>query len=106
MLVANGAIWLDTKLLFSGMWSAGRGPVEAKLVKFNAVMTFRTTTSCVASTYRLWSRGNIRGSSSRVALVEELCTSIGVWVSRATSSWMYPIPWTREKGEPKEESYL
>lgn len=46
------------------------------------------------------------GLLSSVPLVDELCTEMGVCVSRATSSWMYPIPWTRERGEPNAELYL
>jgi hypothetical protein len=66
----------------------------------------RTTTSWVASTYRLWSRGKVIGLLSSVELVEELCLSIGVCVRRATNSCIYPIPSARDNGAPKAESYL
>ena len=45
------------------------------------------------------------GLSLTVALVEELWTEIGVLVSLATSSWMYPTPSARAVGEPKAELY-
>lgn len=39
MFVANGASSDTLNDRFSGMWSYGSGPVAAKVVKFNAVMT-------------------------------------------------------------------
>ena len=39
MLVANGAKCDDLNARCSGIWSAGRGPSTAKLVKFSAVIT-------------------------------------------------------------------
>ena len=37
--------------------------------------------------------------------VLKLTDEIGVWVNLATSSWMYPIPRTFPRGDPKAESY-
>jgi hypothetical protein len=106
MLVANGARLATLNDRFGGIWSAGRGPDAARVDRFNAVITivydsvlvfhvgteksntlFKMTTSCVASTYRLCPSGKVIGLSSNVAFVDELCVSIGVCVSRATSSW-------------------
>lgn len=39
MFVANGASSEDLKERFGGIWSEGKGPVAAKLVKFKAAMT-------------------------------------------------------------------
>ena len=97
MLLAKGARCEVLKARCFGRRSDGRGPSAAKLDRLSAVMTttdnvsqrstdackrddepFRSTVSWVASTYRLCPSGNVAGSSLRVALVEELCTEMGV----------------------------
>lgn len=41
MLVENGESCEERNVLYSGMWSLGKGPAAAKDVKFNAVMTIQ-----------------------------------------------------------------
>lgn len=77
MLVENGESCEALNVRFAGIWSVGNGPIAANDVKFNAVITtpptpappsrqhqlnleekrrnalLSTTTSCVASTYKL-----------------------------------------------------
>ena len=64
----------------------------------------RTTTSCVASTYREFPSGKVM-SLCRVEFVENLCSLIGDLVRRETSSWTQPIPWILAVGEPNAEPY-
>lgn len=66
---------------------------------------FRTTTSCVASTYRGWSSGNQTLLSWIVLLVDVSWTVSGVCVSLARNSLTQPTPWIRAVGEPKALLY-
>jgi len=69
MLEANGHNSLDLKDRFGGMWVVGSGPDAAKFVRLSAVIIFRITTSCVASTYKALFSGKVIGSSLSVPFV-------------------------------------